>query len=91
MPTSIPTTEKPKAQSGALTAPAETAPMSVSAHTELFERWRSLAVGAAFCMYELGGTYDYWPRLEGPMCSEHPPFVNTPPVGDHDRMYHRIG
>jgi hypothetical protein len=59
----------------------------------LFEAWRMLEVGAVVWFYEgAGGSYDYWPSgIDGPMCSEHPPFSNVALVADNDRMYHRIG
>ena len=39
-----------------------------------------------------GGAYDYWPDgLDGPMRSEHPPFVNSALVADNNLMHHRIG
>ena len=59
----------------------------------LFERWRVVEAGAVFWSYEgPGGAYDYWPDgLDGPMRSEHPPFINSALVADNNRMYHRIG
>ena len=59
----------------------------------LFEDWRVAEAGAVFWSYAgRGGSYDYWPDgLDGPMCSEHPPFVNSALVADNNRMYHRIG
>ena len=39
-----------------------------------------------------GGAYDYWPDgLDGPMRSEHPPFMNSALAADNNRMHHRIG
>jgi hypothetical protein len=59
----------------------------------LFEAWRVVEIGAVVWFYEgAGGAYDYWPYgLDGPMCSEHPPFSNVALVADNDRMHHRIG
>ena len=50
----------------------------------------------AWCLTSIcsgrGGAYDYWPDgLDGPMRSEHPPFINSALVADNNRMYHRIG
>ncbi len=61
--------------------------------SRLFEAWRTVEVGAVIWFYQgAGGAYDYWPDgLDGPMCSERPPFTNVALVADNDRMYHRIG
>ena len=67
--------------------------LQAMAASGLFEEWRVAEAGAVFWSYQgRGGAYDYWPRgLDGPMCSEHPPFVNSALVADNNRMYHRIG
>ena len=59
----------------------------------LFEDWRVAEAGAVWWSYQgPGGDYDYWPDgLDGPMRSEHPPFINSALVADNNRMYHRIG
>jgi hypothetical protein len=59
----------------------------------LFEDWRVAEAGAVWWNYQgPGGAYDYWPDgLDGPMRSEHPPFINSALVADNNRMYHRIG
>ena len=59
----------------------------------LFEDWRVAEAGAVWWNYHgPGGAYDYWPDgLDGPMRSEHPPFINSALVADNNRMYHRIG
>ena len=59
----------------------------------LFEAWRIVEVGAVVWFYDgSGGAFDYWPDgLDGPMCSQSPPFSNTALVADNDRIYHRIG
>ncbi len=59
----------------------------------LFEDWRVAEAGAVWWSYQgRGGAYDYWPDgLDGPMRSEHPPFINSALVADNNRMYHRIG
>lgn len=59
----------------------------------LFESWRIAEAGVVTWFYDgPGGAYDYWPQgLEGPMCSERPPYWNTSLAADNDRMYHRIG
>jgi hypothetical protein len=67
--------------------------LQAMAASGLFEEWRVAEAGAVFWSYQgRGGAYDYWPSgLDGPMCSEHPPFVNSALVADNNRMYHRIG
>ena len=59
----------------------------------LFEDWRVAEAGAVWWSYQgPGGAYDYWPDgLDGPMRSEHAPFINSALVADNNRMYHRIG
>ncbi len=59
----------------------------------LFEDWRVAEAGAVWWSYQgRDGAYDYWPDgLDGPMRSEHPPFINFALVADNNRMYHRIG
>jgi hypothetical protein len=59
----------------------------------LFENWRVAEAGAVWWNYEgPGGAYDYWPDgLDGPLRSEHPPFINSALVADNNCMYHRIG
>ena len=67
--------------------------LQAMAASGLFEDWRVAEAGAVFWSYQgRGGGYDYWPGgLDGPMRSEHPPFVNSALVADNNRMYHRIG
>jgi hypothetical protein len=67
--------------------------LQAMAASGLFEDWRVAEAGAVFWSYQgRGGAYDYWPDgLDGPMCSEHPPFANSALVADNNRMYHRIG
>ncbi|HEV2242731.1 MAG TPA: hypothetical protein VGR98_16935 [Streptosporangiaceae bacterium] len=67
--------------------------LQAMAASGLFEEWRVAEAGAVFWSYQgRGGAYDYWPSgLDGPMCSEHPPFANSALVADNNRMYHRIG
>jgi hypothetical protein len=59
----------------------------------LFEDWRVAEAGAVWWNYQgPGGAYEYWPEgIDGPMRSEHPPFINSALVADNNRMYHRIG
>jgi hypothetical protein len=67
--------------------------LQAMAASGLFEDWRIAEAGAVWWNYQgPGGTYDYWPDgLDGPMRSEHPPFINSALVADNNRMYHRIG
>jgi hypothetical protein len=67
--------------------------LQAMAASGLFEEWRVAEAGAVFWSYQgRGGAYDYWPDgLDGPMRSEHPPFINSALVADNNRMYHRIG
>ena len=67
--------------------------LQAMAASGLFEDWRVAEAGAVWWNYQgPGGAYDYWPDgLDGPMRSEHPPFVNSALVADNNRMYHRIG
>jgi hypothetical protein len=67
--------------------------LQAMAASELFEDWRVVEAGAVWWSYQgPGGAYDYWPDgLDGPMRSEHPPFINSALVADNNRMYHRIG
>jgi len=67
--------------------------LQAMAASGLFEDWRVAEVGAVWWNYQgPGGAYDYWPDgLDGPMRSEHPPFINAALVADNNRMYHRIG
>ena len=67
--------------------------LQAMAASGLFEDWRVAEAGAVWWNYQgPGGAYDYWPDgLDGPMRSEHPPFINSALVADNNRMYHRIG
>jgi hypothetical protein len=67
--------------------------LQAMASSGLFEDWRIAEAGAVWWNYQgPGGAYDYWPDgLDGPMRSEHPPFINSALVADNNRMYHRIG
>ncbi len=67
--------------------------LQAMAASGLFEDWRVAEAGAVWWSYQgPGGAYDYWPDgFDGPMRSEHPPFVNSALVADNNRMYHRIG
>jgi hypothetical protein len=67
--------------------------LQVMAASGLFEYWRVAEAGAVWWNYQgRGGAYDYWPEgIDGPMRSEHPPFINSALVADNNRMYHRIG
>ncbi len=67
--------------------------LQAMAASGLFEDWRVAEAGVVWWNYQgPGGAYDYWPDgLEGPMRSEHPPFINSALVADNNRMYHRIG
>ena len=67
--------------------------LQAMAASGLFEDWRVAEAGAVWWSYQgPGGAYDYWPDgLDGPMRSEHPPFINSALVADNNRMYHRIG
>ncbi len=53
--------------------------LQAMAASGLFEDWRVAEAGAVWWNYQgPGGAYDYWPDgLDGPMRSEHPPFVNS--------------
>jgi hypothetical protein len=59
----------------------------------LFESWRVIQAGAVAWFYDgPGGNFEYWPEgLEGPMCTECPPFRNVALMSDNDQIYHRIG
>lgn len=65
--------------------------LQAMAASGLFEDWRVDEAGAVWWSYQgRGGAYDYWPDgLDGPMRSEHPPFINSALVADNNRMYHR--
>jgi hypothetical protein len=65
--------------------------LQAMAASGLFEDWRVAEAGAVWWNYQgPGGAYDYWPDgLDGPMRSEHPPFINSALVADNNRMYHR--
>ena len=67
--------------------------LQAMAASGLFEDWRVAEAGVVWWSYQgSGGAYDYWPDgLDGPMRSEHPPFINSALVADNNRMYHRIG
>ena len=67
--------------------------LQAMAASGLFEDWRIAEAGAVWWNYHgPGGAYDYWPDgLDGPIRSEHPPFINSALVADNNRMYHRIG
>src|SRR5580692_10751477 len=67
--------------------------LQAMAASGLFEDWRVAEAGVVWWNYQgPGGAYDYWPDgLDGPMRSEHPPFINSALVADNNRMYHRIG
>ncbi len=67
--------------------------LQAMAASGLFEDWRVAEAGVVWWNYQgPGGAYDYWPDgLNGPMRSEHSPFINSALVADNNRMYHRIG
>ena len=59
----------------------------------LFNAWRMVRATTLSWFYDgPGGNFDYWPEgIDGPMCSEQPPFGNVALCADIDRVYHRIG
>jgi len=63
--------------------------LQAMAASGLFEDWRVAEAGVVWWNYQgPGGAYDYWPDgLDGPMRSEHPPFINSALVADNNRMY----
>jgi hypothetical protein len=67
--------------------------MVAMGQSNLFEDWRIIQAGVLTWFYAgTAGNFDYWPEgLDGPMCTEGPPFRNAALMADNDRMYHRIG
>jgi len=67
--------------------------LRVMGSSGLFDSWRITRASTVSWFYEgMGGSFEYWPDgIDGPMCSEQPPFGNVAVCGDFDRTFHRIG